>query len=292
MIIKGSIVAIVTPMHLDGSVDYDGLRRLVDWHIEKGTDAIVSVGTTGESPTLAVPEHLDVIKVAVAQTAGRIPVIAGAGSNSTAEAIDYTKEAKTLGADATLQVVPYYNKPTQEGMYQHFRAIADAVDLPVILYNVPGRTIADMSNDTALRLAEIDRVIGIKDATGDMERGKQLIAKAPQDFAVYSGDDPTAMELMLAGAQGDISVTANVLPAEMSKLCELAMAGSVEEAKQLDAKLQPLHSGLFIEPSPAAAKWALSEMGLIENGIRLPLLPLTNGSIPEVRKMLEDVSAL
>ena len=290
--ITGSIVAIVTPMHEDGSVDYDGLKRLVDWHINNGTDAIVSVGTTGESPTLSVPEHLDVIRTTVEQVAGRVPVIAGAGSNSTAEAINYTKEAKALGADASLQVVPYYNKPTQEGMYRHFEAIANAVDLPMILYNVPGRTIADMSNETVLRLANIDSIVGIKDATGNLERGKELISRAPAGFSIYSGDDATATELMLAGAKGDISVTANVLPAEMSQLCELAIKGSVEEARNLDAKLQPLHSGLFIEPSPAAPKWALSEMGLIENGIRLPLLPLTDEGKSAVRKMLEDVNVL
>lgn len=292
MNITGSMVALVTPMQLDGSLDWEALRRLVDWHIDKGTHAIVSVGTTGESPTLSESEHLEVIRVTIEQAAGRVPVIAGTGANSTAEAIARTAAAKELGADASLQVVPYYNKPSQEGMYHHFRAIAEAVDLPVILYNVPGRTVADMQTETTLRLAQISNVIGIKDATGDIARGKELIANSPEGFYVYSGDDPTAVELMLAGGKGDISVTANVAPAEMSRLCELAMAGSVEEAQLLDAKLQALHSGLFVEPSPCAPKWALSEMGLLENGIRLPILPLSEASQPVVRKMLEELELL
>ena len=288
MNITGSIVALVTPMHLDGSVDWDALRRLIDWHVEQGTHAIVSVGTTGESPTLSVPEHLEVIRVTVEHAAGRIPVIAGTGANSTSEAIEWTQEAKLFGADASLQVVPYYNKPSQEGMYQHFRAIAEAVDIPIILYNVPGRTVADMQTETTLRLAEIDNIIGVKDATGDISRGKALLAGAPEGFHVYSGDDPTAVELMLAGGKGDISVTANIAPAEMSRLCELAMAGSVEEAMALDATLQTIHSGLFMEPSPAVPKWVLAQKGLIENGIRLPLLPLTERSQQQVSTMLSE----
>lgn len=292
MNITGSIVALVTPMRIDGSVDEQALRRLVDWHVEKGTHAIVSVGTTGESPTLSESEHLDVIGLTVEQAAGRIPVIAGTGANSTAEAIERTKQAKALNADASLQVVPYYNKPSQEGIYRHFRAIAEAVDLPVILYNVPGRTVADMQTETTLRLAEISNIIGIKDATGDIGRGKEIIAGAPDGFSVYSGDDPTAVELMLAGGKGDISVTANVAPAEMSRICELAISGSVEEATRLDASLKSLHSELFVEPSPAAPKWALAEMGLIQNGIRLPMLPLSENSQPNLRKMLNDLDML
>lgn len=292
MNIKGSIVALVTPMHIDGSVDWDALRRLVDWHVDQGTHAIVSVGTTGESPTLRVPEHLEVIRVTVEQAAGRVPVIAGAGANSTAEAVELTQEAKALNADASLQVVPYYNKPTQEGLFQHFTTIAEAVDLPVILYNVPSRTVADMQTETVLRLAEIDNVIGIKEATGDVERGRDLMARRPEGFAVYSGDDETALELILAGAQGDISVTANVAPNQMSRLCELAMEGAVEEARALDQSLQTLHTGLFIEPSPAAPKWALAQLGLIEEGIRLPMLPLTEKSQPAVRQMLNDLGLI
>ena len=288
MNITGSIVALVTPMHLDGSVDWEALRRLVDWHVDNGTHGIVSVGTTGESPTLTETEHLDVIRVTIEQVAGRIPVIAGTGANSTAEAIERTEEAKQLNADASLQVVPYYNKPSQEGIYQHFKAIAEAVDLPVILYNVPGRTVADMQTETALRWAEIDNIVGIKDATGDIARGKELIAGAPEGFYVYSGDDPTAVELMLAGGKGDVSVTANVAPAQMSHLCELAMAGSVEEAMTLDAKLQSLHSGLFMEPSPAVPKWVLAKQGLIANGIRLPLLPLTESSENDISTILAE----
>lgn len=288
MNITGSIVALVTPMHLDGSIDWDALRRLVGWHIEQGTNAIVSVGTTGESPTLSVPEHMEVIRVTVEQAAGRIPVIAGTGANSTSEAIEWTQQAKQLNADASLQVVPYYNKPSQAGMYEHFKAVAEQVDLPIILYNVPGRTVADMQTETTLRLAEIDNIVGIKDATGDIGRGKELIAGAPESFSIFSGDDPTAVELMLAGGKGDISVTANVAPAEMSRLCELAIAGSVEEAMALDAKLQPIHSGLFLEPSPAVPKWVLAEKGFIENGIRLPLLPLSEGSQQDISNMLSE----
>lgn len=292
MDISGSIVALVTPMHRNGDIDYSALRRLVDWHVEQGTHAIVSVGTTGESPTLSVQEHLEVVRVTVEHAAGRIPVIAGTGANSTSEAIALTREAKDLGADASLQVVPYYNKPTQEGLYQHFKAIADAVDIPIVLYNVPGRTVADMQTETVLRLSEVENIIGIKEATGDVTRGKDLIARSPRDFVVLSGDDPTALALMIAGAKGDISVTANVAPAQMARLCELALAGEVEEAREIDELLQPLHSGLFIEPSPAGPKWALFKLGLIEEGIRLPLLPLTDSAQPALKEMLEKSGVL
>lgn len=292
MNIYGSIVALVTPMQISGDVDWVALRRLVDWHVEQGTHAIVSVGTTGESPTLSVEEHLEVVRVTVEHTAGRIPVIAGTGANSTSEAIALTREAKGLGADASLQVVPYYNKPTQEGLYQHFKAVAESVDIPIILYNVPGRTVADMQTETVVRLSELSNIIGIKEATGDVARGEDLIARCPDDFIVLSGDDPTALALMLAGAKGDISVTANVAPAKMARLCELALAGEVEEARDVDSALQSLHSGLFVEPSPAAPKWALAQMGLIEEGIRLPLLPLTANAQPALREMLEQSGVL
>lgn len=292
MNIEGSIVAAVTPMHADGSVDWDGLRRLVDWQIDQGTRAIVSVGTTGESPTLTVPEHMEVVRVTIEQAAGRIPVVAGTGANSTAEAIEITRQAKALNADASLQVVPYYNKPSQEGMYQHFSAIAEAVDIPIILYNVPSRTIADMSNETVLRLAKIDNIVGIKDATGDLARGAQLIASAPSGFSVYSGDDSTALGLVKAGGRGDISVTANVAPALMSQLYALALSGDFAAAEEIDQRLQPLHAGLFVEPSPAATKWALQQLGVIEAGLRLPIIPLTASAQPAIRQMLIDLDLL
>ena len=292
MTIQGSIVALVTPMHTDGSVDWEALRRLVDWQIEQGTHAIVSVGTTGESPTLAWKEHIQVIATTVEQANGRVPVIAGTGANSTYEALEWTREAQERGADASLQVVPYYNKPSQEGIYQHFATIAEAVDLPIILYNVPGRTVADMSNQTCLRLAEISNIIGVKDATGDLERGAALIAAAPEDFMVYSGDDGSALELMKLGAKGDISVTANVAPSLMSQVYELALAGQFDVAAEIDMRLQAMHSGLFMEPSPAAAKWALNQMGLIETGIRLPIMPLTESAQPAIRQMLNDLDLI
>jgi len=279
-------------MHADGSVDLGGLRRLVDWHIEQGTDAIVSVGTTGESPTLNWDEHMEVIRATVEQANGRVPVIAGTGTNSTMEAIEWTREAKVLNADASLQVVPYYNKPSQEGIFQHFSTIADAVDIPIILYNVPGRTVADMDNQTALRLAEIDNIIGIKDATGDVDRGAELIAAAPDGFDVYSGDDESALALIKKGARGDISVTANVAPALMSRMCSLALSGDFDAAKEIDDKLQPLHSRLFLEPSPAPTKWALEQLGLIEGGLRLPIIPLTESTQPAIRQMLNDLDLL
>ena len=290
--IKGSIVAIVTPMHADGSLDYPGLNALIDWHIAEGTDAIVIVGTTGESATVSVAEHCELIKAAVDRVAGRIPVIAGSGGNSTAEAIELTRFAKNAGADASLQVVPYYNRPTQEGMYQHFKAIAAAVDLPVILYNVPGRTVADMANETILRLAEIDNIIGVKDATGNIGRGLDLLRLAPSDFAVYSGDDPTAVALMLAGGKGNISVTANVAPRAMAELCKAAMEGNIARAIELNNKLFPLHQKLFVEPNPVPVKWALAEMGKMPAGIRLPLVPLAEQFHETVRAALREAGVL
>lgn len=290
--IQGSIVAIVTPMHPDGSLDLPSLRKLIDWHLAEGTDGIVIVGTTGESPTVSVEEHCELIKVAVEHTAKRIPVIAGTGGNSTAEAIELTRYAKSVGADASLQVVPYYNRPTQEGMYQHFRKIAEAVDLPMILYNVPGRTVADMSNETILRLAQIPGIVGVKDATGNIARGSDLIRLASQSFAVYSGDDPTAMPLMFCGAKGNISVTANVAPREMHHLCKAAIAGKVAEAITINNKLLPLHNKLFVEPNPVPVKWALAEMGLIPPGIRLPLVPLNPDFHATVHAALRESGVL
>ena len=290
--IKGSIVAIVTPMHADGSLDYPGLNKLIDWHIAEGTDGIVIVGTTGESATVNVEEHCSLIKAAVQHTKGRIPIIAGTGGNSTAEAIELTRYAKQAGADAALLVVPYYNRPTQEGMYQHFKAIAEAVDLPVILYNVPGRTVADMSNDTVLRLAAIPNIIGIKDATGNIGRGIDLMRLAPQSFAVYSGDDPSAMALMLAGGKGNISVTANVAPRAMHEMCKAAMAGDIARAIEINNKVFPLHQKLFIEPNPVPVKWAMAEMGLMPAGLRLPLVPLAAECHDAVRAALREAGVL
>jgi 4-hydroxy-tetrahydrodipicolinate synthase len=290
--IQGSIVAIVTPMHADGSLDVPGLRKLIDWHIAEGTDGIVIVGTTGESPTVSVEEHCELIKVAVEHTAKRIPIIAGTGGNSTSEAIELTQYAKRVGADASLQVVPYYNRPTQEGMYQHFKKIAEAVDLPVILYNVPGRTVADMANETALRLAQVPGVIGIKDATGNIGRGTDLLRLAPKSFAVYSGDDATAMALMFCGGKGNISVTANVAPRAMHELCVAAMAGNIEEATRINNKMLPLHNKLFVEPNPVPVKWAMAEMGLIPLGIRLPLSPLGADYHETVRAALRESGVL
>jgi 4-hydroxy-tetrahydrodipicolinate synthase len=290
--IKGSIVAIVTPMHADGSLDFEGLNRLIDWHIAEGTDSIVIAGTTGESATVSVEEHCALIKATVAHAKGRIPIIAGAGANSTAEAIKLTRFAKEAGADATLQVVPYYNRPTQEGMFQHFKAIAEAVDLPVILYNVPGRTVADMSNDTILRLAAIPNIVGVKDATGNVGRGYDLLRLAPKSFAVYSGDDPTAMALMLAGGAGNISVTANVTPRAMADMCRAAIAGDIATALELNNKMFPLHQKLFIEPNPVPVKWALAEMGKMPAGIRLPLVPLAADCHEAVRAALREAGAL
>ena len=273
--IKGSIVAIVSPMHDDGSLDFDAYRRLIDWHVAEGTNAIVAVGTTGESPTVDQQEHGELIRVAVDAARGRVPVIAGTGGNSTAEAIELTRHAKAVGADATLQVVPYYNKPTQEGLYRHFRTIAETVDLPMILYNVPGRTVADLANDTTMRLSEVPGIVGLKDATGDAARAADLLRRLPTNFALYSGNDDSALALMLLGGHGVISVTANVAPKLMSEMCRAALSGDLARARQLNAQLWPLHQKLFVEPNPIPAKWALAKMGRIEGGIRLPLTPLS-----------------
>jgi 4-hydroxy-tetrahydrodipicolinate synthase len=275
--IKGSLVAMVTPMSDDGALDLDALRRLVDWHIAEGTDGIVIVGTTGESPTVTFDEHCQLIRATVEQAAGRVPVIAGTGANSTAEAIELTECAKRAGAQAGLSVVPYYNKPTQEGLYQHYRKIAEAVDLPLILYNVPGRTVADLSNETALRLANVPGIIGLKDATGSMERAGDLLRLAPKDFALYSGDDASAMPFMLLGGHGVISVTANVAPKLMHEMCMAAFEGNLPRARELNNALLPLHSKLFVEANPIPVKWACAELGLIPSGLRLPLTPLSVG---------------
>jgi 4-hydroxy-tetrahydrodipicolinate synthase len=274
IMIQGSIVAIVTPMHADGSLDLPGLRKLIDWHIAEGTDGIVIVGTTGESPTVSVEEHSELIKVAVEHTDKRIPIIAGTGGNCTAEAIELTAYAKKVGADASLQVVPYYNRPTQEGLYRHFKTIAEAVDLPVILYNVPGRTITEIALDTMLRLAQVPGIIGVKEASGSINRGTDLMRLAPSSFAVYSGDDPSAVALMLCGGKGNISVTANIAPRAMHELCVAAMAGRAAEAIAINNKMLPLHNKLFVEPNPVPIKWAMAELGLIGPGMRLPLAPL------------------
>jgi 4-hydroxy-tetrahydrodipicolinate synthase len=273
--LQGSMVAIVTPMFDDGSLDLDALRALIDWHIEAGTDGIVIVGTTGESPTVNVAEHCLLIETTVEHVKGRVAVIAGTGANSTAEAIELTAKAKALGVDACLLVAPYYNKPTQEGLYQHFKAIAAAVDVPQILYNVPGRTGCDISNDTVIRLAAINNIVGIKDATGGIERGTDLLLRAPKDFAIYSGDDATGMALMLLGGHGVISVTANVAPKLMHEMCVAAMAGDVKSACEVNAKLFALHQKLFVEANPIPVKWALQQMGMIKAGIRLPMVNLS-----------------
>ena len=273
--IVGSIVALVTPMHEDASVDYDGLRNLIDWHIAEGTDCIGVVGTTGESPTVSVEEHCEIIRISVQHAAGRVPIMAGAGANSTREAIALTRFSKEVGADCTLQVVPYYNKPSQEGIYQHFKAIAEAVDLPVVLYNVPGRTVADMQPETTLRLAQVAGVVGVKEASGDIERAAQLIKHAPSGFSIYSGDDGTAVALMLLGGQGNVSVTANVAPKLMHELCMAAMSGEVQTARQLHFRLLSLHQQLFCEPSPSPTKWAMSRLGRCGTTVRLPITPLT-----------------
>ena len=272
--LKGSLVAIVTPMHADGTLDLASLRSLIDFHIDQRTDGIVIVGTTGESPTVDFDEHCLLIRTTVEQAAGRLPIIAGTGANCTREAIELTQQAKEAGADACLLVAPYYNKPMQEGLYQHFKAIAEAVDIPQILYNVPGRTGCDIANDTTLRLAAIPNIVGIKDATGNIERGTDLLRRAPADFAVYSGDDASSLALMLLGGHGTISVTANVAPKLMHEMCAAAFAGNLTLARDINRKLFPLHQKLFIEANPIPAKWVLAEMGLIKHGIRLPLTPL------------------
>lgn len=273
--LTGSLVAIVTPMHEDGSLDLERFRRLVDFHVREGTDGIVVVGTTGESPTVDWDEHRLLIKTAVEHAAGRIPIIAGTGANSTREAIELAAYAKQAGANMSLSVVPYYNKPTQEGLYLHFKAIAEAVDLPHIVYNVPGRTVADLSNDTLLRLAQIPNIVGVKDATGNLERGTDLVRRVPERFAVYSGDDGTALALMLVGGHGVISVTANVAPRMMHEMCKSAVSGDVRIARELNARLMPLHKALFVEANPIPVKWAAQQLGLIEGGIRLPMTPFS-----------------
>ena len=291
--ITGSIVALVTPMHNDGSVDYPALRKLIDWHIAEGTDCIGVVGTTGESPTVNVEEHCEIIRVAVEQAAKRVPIMAGCGANSTAEAIELAKFARSVGADCQLQVVPYYNKPTQEGQYQHFKAIAEATGrLPIVLYNVPGRSVADMQHDTVLRLAQIPGIVGIKEATGNIERAQWLIKEAPKGFAIYSGDDPTAVALMLCGGQGNISVTANVAPHLMHELCVAAMAGDVKTAMEIQFRLMPVHKHLFVEANPIPVKWAMARMGLCGPTLRLPMTELTSGNAPVVEAALRSAGLL
>src|SRR3954469_2282616 len=272
--IVGSIVALVTPMHEDGSIDYDSLRKLVDWHVAEGTACVVAVGTTGESATVSVDEHREVIRVSVAHARGRVPIMAGAGANSTHEAIDLSTYAKEVGADCTLQVVPYYNKPSQEGIYRHFAKIAESVDIPMVLYNVPARTVADMQHDTVLRLAQVPGIVGIKEATGSIERAGWLLRSVPKSFSVYSGDDSTAVALMLLGGHGNVSVTANVAPRLMHELCKAALAGDARRATELHLKLLPLHKNLFCEPSPAPAKFALSRLGRCGPTLRLPLVEM------------------
>lgn len=290
--ISGSLVAIVTPMSADGALDLDALRRLIDWHIAEGSDGVVIVGTTGESPTVTFDEHCLLIRTAVEQAAGRVPVIAGTGANSTVEAIELTECAQAAGAQAGLSVVPYYNRPTQEGLYQHYKKIAEAVDLPLILYNVPGRTVADLSNDTTLRLAQVPGIVGVKDATGSMERAGDLIRRAPKDFIVLSGDDASAMPFMLLGGHGVISVTANVAPKLMHDMCVAARAGNLARARELNDALLPLHSKLFVEANPIPVKWACAEMGLIPPGLRLPLTPLSAEQHETVRGALRHANLI
>ncbi len=291
--ITGSIVALVTPMHEDGSVDYPTLRKLIDWHIAEGTDCIGVVGTTGESPTVSVEEHCEIIRVAVEQSAGRTPIMAGCGANSTAEAIELARFAKKVGADCQLQVVPYYNKPTQEGQYQHFKAIAEATgDLPIVLYNVPGRTVADMSIETTLRLAQVPGIIGVKEATGNIERAQWLIREAPKGFGIYSGDDGTAVALMLCGGQGNVSVTGNVAPRLMHELCMAAIAGDAAKAMAIQMRLLPLHKQLFVESNPIPVKWAMNRMGLCGPALRLPMTPLSNSYHAGVEAALREAGLI
>lgn len=284
--IQGSIVALATPFHEDGSVDYPTLRRLIDWHVAEGTDCICVVGTTGESPTVSVEEHCEIIRVAVEQAAQRVPIMAGCGANSTSEAIELTEYAKKVGADCHLQVVPYYNRPTQEGMFHHFQKVAETVDLPMVLYNVPGRTVADMQHETVLRLAQVPGIIGIKEATGNIERAQWLIRDVPSGFAVLSGDDPTAVALMLCGGQGNISVTANIAPRLMHELCVAATQGQAAQAMAIQKKLMPVHKHLFVEPNPVPLKWAMARMGLCGGTLRLPLWPLSAAQQPVVENAL------
>jgi 4-hydroxy-tetrahydrodipicolinate synthase len=290
--IVGSIVALVTPMHEDGSVDYDALRRLIDWHVAEGTACIGVVGTTGESPTVSVEEHCEIIRVSVEHAAGRVPIMAGCGANATSEAIELTRFARQVGADCSLQVVPYYNKPSQEGIYRHFRAVAEAVDLPMVLYNVPGRTVADMQPETALRLAQLPGIVGIKEASGNIERAAWLVKQAPAGFSIYSGDDGTAVALMLLGGHGNVSVTANVAPRAMAEMCRAAVAGDARRAAALHLQLLPLHRALFCEPSPAPTKWALAQLGRCGATLRLPLTDLTEAGQATVRDALRASGVL
>jgi len=290
--ITGSIVALVTPMLEDGSIDYPHLRTLIDWHISQGTDCIGVVGTTGESPTVSVEEHWEIIRVSVEQSAGRVPVMAGCGANSTAEAIELARFARQVGADCQLQVVPYYNKPTQEGQYLHFRSIAEAVDLPMVLYNVPGRTVADLQHDTVMRLAQVKGIIGIKEATGNIERAQWLIHDAPAGFSIYSGDDGSAVALMLCGGQGNVSVTANVAPKLMHELCVAAIAGNAREAMAIQNRLLNLHKHLFTEANPIPVKWAAARMGLCGGTMRLPMTPLSSHLQPALEDVLRSTGLL
>ncbi len=291
--VRGSIVALVTPMHADGSVDHDALRRLVDWHTAEGTDCIGVVGTTGESPTVDVAEHCEIIRIAVEQAAGRVPIMAGCGGNSTTEAIALARYAREVGADCQLQVVPYYNKPGQEGQYRHFQAIADATgDLPIVLYNVPGRSVADMQHDTVLRLTQVPGIVGIKEATGNLERAQWLIRDVPDGFAVYSGDDATAVALMLCGGYGNISVTANIAPRLMHELCVAALAGDVANAMAIQRRLLPVHRQLFVEANPIPVKWAMQRLGLCGGALRLPLTELDAANEANVEAALQDAALL
>ena len=290
--ISASIVALITPMHEDGSIDYSALRRLIDWHIEQGTDCVGVVGTTGESPTVSVEEHCEIIRVSVEQAAGRVPIMAGCGANSTKEAIELTRFAKQVGADCQLQVVPYYNKPTQEGQYQHFRTIAEAVDLPMVLYNVPGRTVADMQHDTVMRLAQIEGIIGIKEATGNIERAQWLIHEAPKGFSVYSGDDGTAVALMLCGGHGNVSVTANIAPKLMHEMCLAAIAGQAQQAMAIQRQLLSLHKNMFTESNPIPVKWAAQRMGLCGPTLRLPMTPLSSHLQPALENAMRSCGVI
>ncbi len=290
--IVGSIVALVTPMHEDGSVDFDALRRLIDWHIAEGTDCIGVVGTTGESPTVSMQENCEIIRAAVQHAAGRVPIMAGTGANATSEAIELARFAREVGADCHLSVVPYYNRPSQEGIYRHFRAIAEAVDLPLVLYNVPSRTVADMLPETTLRLAQVQGIVGVKEATGNIERACALIRQAPKGFAIYSGDDATAVALMLLGGHGNVSVTANVAPRLMHELCKAATRGDARQAAALHLRLLPLHKQLFCEPSPAPTKWAMAQLGLCSPQVRLPIVPLTEAGQALVGQALRESGLL
>jgi len=290
--IVGSTVALVTPMLDDGSIDYAALRRLIDWHIDEGTDCIGVVGTTGESPTVSVEEHCEIIRVAVEHARGRVPVMAGTGANSTSEAIELSRFAQQVGADCALSVVPYYNKPSQEGLYRHFRAIAEAVDLPLLLYNVPGRTVADLLPETVLRLAEVPGIVGIKEASGDIERAAWLVKQAPKGFSIHSGDDATAIALMLLGGHGNVSVTANVAPRLMHELCVAALRGDARTASEIHLGLLPLHRNLFCEPSPAPTKWALARLGRCGAALRLPIVPLSAAGEARVEQSLRDSGLL